>query len=133
VILMENTNVKQKPSISEFKQFIRNHPKLIEEVRQNRFSWQQLFEEWYLLGEEDEKWQRYKSNNNQEENGNEQTKSQFMSSILSMIKSMDVNEVQNHLANVSGALSNIQQVVQTLKPEKKQEDHQSNPFQFRKD
>lgn len=53
------------PKVKEFKEFVRNHPKIVKEVRNGNANWQDLFEDWYLLGEEDSTWDKYK---------NEQTK-----------------------------------------------------------
>ncbi|BCE14284.1 hypothetical protein RSC3_01640 [Bacillus paralicheniformis] len=45
---MANQNAQS--SIDEFKQFIKRHPKLISEVRKQEKSWQEVYENWVLLG-----------------------------------------------------------------------------------
>ena len=46
----------------QFKEFVKNHPLLKFEVRDNKRSWQNIFEEWDLLGEGDKSWNKYVEN-----------------------------------------------------------------------
>ncbi|PLS16562.1 hypothetical protein CVD28_15880 [Bacillus sp. M6-12] len=46
----------KKQSVIEFKAFIKRNPELISLVRQGNYTWQSLFEEWYLRGDNDELW-----------------------------------------------------------------------------
>lgn len=55
---MANQNAQS--SIDEFKQFIKRHPKLISEVRKQEKSWQEVYENWVLLGEDDSIWDPYR-------------------------------------------------------------------------
>ena len=43
----------------QFKEFVGKHPLLKFEVRDNKRTWQNIFEEWDLLGGEDESWKKY--------------------------------------------------------------------------
>ncbi len=47
--------------LDQFKQFVRKYPGLRDEVRAKRTTWQNLYEEWYLYGEEDSQWEKYKT------------------------------------------------------------------------
>ena len=47
--------------LDQFKQFVRKYPGLREEVRAKRTTWQMLYEEWYLYGEDDSQWEKYKT------------------------------------------------------------------------
>ncbi|WP_235070073.1 YlbD family protein [Turicibacter sp. TJ11] len=44
-----------------FKQFVRKYPGLKHDVRNGKATWQSIYEEWYLYGEEDSQWEKYKS------------------------------------------------------------------------
>lgn len=46
--------------INEFKDFVRRHPALKEEVSSGKSTWQSLYESWYLYGPEDRQWASYK-------------------------------------------------------------------------
>ncbi len=48
------------PSVQQFKEFMKEHPLLINEVRDERKSLQELFEEWMVLGAEHEQWQAFR-------------------------------------------------------------------------
>ena len=45
--------------MEDFRIFVSKHPLLREEVRNNKFTWQNVYEEWVLYGEEDESWKKY--------------------------------------------------------------------------
>ena len=45
--------------IEEFKEFVRKYPKLKYEVRDGKRTWQSIYEEWTLLGD-DGSWDAYK-------------------------------------------------------------------------
>ena len=46
--------------INEFKDFVRLHPGLKEEVSSGKSTWQNLYESWYLYGADDGQWEPYK-------------------------------------------------------------------------
>jgi len=46
--------------VEEFKDFVRKYPGLKTVVRNGQATWQSLFEEWYLYGEDDSQWDKYK-------------------------------------------------------------------------
>jgi len=127
-------NKNQHPSIEEFKQFVKRHPKLIKEVRDGKKTWKELYQDWYLLGEEDEIWDTYKETNETESQDNN-----FITKILSSLKSMDANEVSQYITNFQEAIAAIQNVIgqfQTrnenqLDPSRRSVN--SHPFSFRKD
>jgi len=46
-------------SVSEFKEFVRAHPGLKDEVNAKKATWQSLYETWYLYGSADRQWDQY--------------------------------------------------------------------------
>jgi hypothetical protein len=113
--------VKQKnlhPSIIKFKEFVKNNPKLIKEVRQGNATWQELYEDWYLLGEDDERWGTIGKNGTDDaktahskktaEESDGEKKTDWMSTITGMMKKMDANQLQYHVNNLSQAIGAIQ-------------------------
>ena len=123
------------PSIEQFKQFVKKHPKLIKEVRSGNKTWKDLYQDWYLLGEEDEIWNAYKEEAEPKANQDDS----IISKIFSSIKSMDVNEVSQYIANFQEAITAIQNVIGQFQAgnEKNLDAHggsvNSHPFSFRKD
>lgn len=49
--------------MDEFRVFVSKHPKVKEEVTSNKMSWQQIYENWVILGESDSMWDKYKEQN----------------------------------------------------------------------
>jgi hypothetical protein len=125
------------PSIQKFKQFVKNHPKLANEVREERKTWQELFEDWYLLGEEDSIWDQYKVEG-EKKTGEKKDKSDFMSTILTAVKGMDLTQMESHISSVGQVITNIQSLISqfqgsgksTVESSKPQNNH---PFFFNKD
>ncbi|WP_042456081.1 YlbD family protein [Neobacillus dielmonensis] len=136
------TQKKLHPSVLKFKEFVKNNPKLIQEVRKGKATWQELYEDWYLLGEEDKRWESVGTTSSSEESKAETsgTKGDFLSNILGMAKKMDPNQMQAHLANISQALGAIQGLISQFQGTTPPGPGQVNPpegpkhpFSFRQD
>ncbi|MEH7238420.1 YlbD family protein, partial [Bacillus sp. JJ1562] len=125
------------PSVQEFKAFVKKHPVLVQEVRKGTLNWQEVYEDWYILGEEDEKWKKFKdsnSNGNTEDSG----KTDFIGKIFSSLKNTDMNNLQQQISNVGEAISTIQAVIHQFRGDEKQQQMRTtrearHPFAFRKD
>jgi len=133
------------PSVKQFKEFVKENPHIIQEVRRGDATWQQLFEEWYLLGEEDARWSSEQNTglgtDKKEETGTNTSKSLWMSSIMDSLKNMDQNQLQGYIANINQALGTIQGVISQFSPNsgtsqnasKEKVQQPTGPFSFRKD
>ncbi|OLS41983.1 YlbD family protein [Bacillus sp. MRMR6] len=127
------------PSVIKFKEFVRNNPSLIKEVRSGKATWQELFEDYYLLGEEDSRWEsigKTETSNVKEET---EAKGDWMSTIMGTLQNMDPNQIQHYIGNLSQALGAIQGVISQFQGSnnptgqvKPQMEHR-HPFLFRKD
>ena len=108
--------------MENFRQFVSKHPLLREEVRNNKFTWQNVYEEWVLYGEEDESWKKYEKqeqintntfDTSQEEPqiNNDQTQSNSTVN-LDSIKSI-MNYVQKiNPDSLNKTLNTVQKVIQ---------------------
>lgn len=132
---------KLHPSVIEFKEFVKNNPNLIREVRNGKTTWQELYEDWYLLGEEDKRWESVetvgKEKNLKTEGANEK-KADWMSQILGTVQKMDPDQIQHYINNLSQALGAIQGVISQFKGnhhpnQVKANTEHRHPFLFRKD
>jgi hypothetical protein len=152
---LEVKEVKQKklhPSVIKFKEFVKNNPKLIQEVRQGRATWQELYEDWYLLGEDDERWETIGMskkdntglaiNKKEAEESNNDKKTDWMSAITGIMKKMDANQFQAHVNNLSQAIGAIQGLLAQFQgsqggpsqPNQHRDmEGPAHPFTFRKD
>ncbi|KEK25865.1 YlbD family protein [Bacillus gaemokensis] len=137
---MTTTKGQLHPSVQQFKEFVNHHPKMVHEVRNGQKTWQQFYEEWYLLGEKDETWRVYKADGEavsspMKESTDEPTVD-LMGQMLSFLKKLDVEQMQQHLANVTSAIGSVQQVIQQFQGKRiqpEQSDSENNPFFFQKD
>jgi uncharacterized protein YegL len=123
------------PSIQKFKQFVKSHPKLINEVREERKTWQELYEEWYLLGEDDSIWDQFKEES-EKKTEKKKEKSDFMSTIFTAVKGMDLTQMEQHISNVGQAITNIQSLISQFKGSNNNNSNvkqQNHPFFFNKD
>ncbi|WP_159439907.1 YlbD family protein [Bacillus sinesaloumensis] len=129
---------KVHPSIQEFKSFVKKHPVLIQEVRKGALNWQEVYEDWYILGEDDKKWIKYKDKDSKME---ESKKEDFIGKIFTSFKNADMNNLQQQISNVGEAISTIQAVIHQFRGENKSNQQtsqtsslkQHHPFAFRKD
>ncbi|MED4226119.1 YlbD family protein [Neobacillus cucumis] len=137
------TQKQLHPSVLQFKEFVKNNPNIIKEVRSGKATWQELYEDWYLLGEEDKRWESLGggAEKGTESKSNEESKNDWVSNIMGMVKKMDPNQMQGHINNLSQALGAIQGVISQFQggnvnsvsgPLKPQEGPK-HPFGFRKD
>ncbi|MED4203344.1 YlbD family protein [Neobacillus mesonae] len=134
------TQKKLHPSVLKFKEFVKNNPTLIQEVRKGNSTWQELYEDWYLLGEDDKRWESIGTESKAEpDSSTESSKGDFMSNIVGMFKNMDANQMQSHLNNLSQAVGAIQGLLAQFQgsggggnPVNPPEGPK-NPFSFRQD
>ncbi|MFC0274955.1 spore coat protein YlbD [Metabacillus herbersteinensis] len=128
---------KAHPSVEQFKDFVKKHPKLVQEVRKGNKEWQEVYEDWYLLGENDTVWKQYKTDQESEETVESETKADFMSQMVTAVKKMDMNQMNHHITNMSSTISTIQNLFQQLGLSKGSSGSTSSgnpgPFSFRKD
>ncbi|MCM3441226.1 YlbD family protein [Metabacillus halosaccharovorans] len=128
---------KNHPSVQQFKDFVKKHPKLIQEVRKGNKDWQEVFEDWYLLGENDMIWQQYKDEQpNETKEKDETSKADFMNQLFTAVKKMDMNTVNNHLTNMSSTISTLQGLFDQFGSKGSGQNSSTSsqhPFSFRKD
>jgi len=135
---------KLHPSVREFKQFLKDNPKIVRDVRLGKKTWQDLYEDWSLLGENDERWTEYKDGKSEELEAKEETpqkgeKIELISQLFSQLKNMDPEQIQKQISNISQALGAIQGVIsqfQSSSGKNEQPPSQpasKHPFSFRQD
>ncbi|MGE7768091.1 YlbD family protein [Peribacillus sp. NPDC096540] len=140
---------KKRPSVDGFREFVKEHPYLVNEVRNKQATWQELFEEWYLLGEDHPRWQADGSLNesivksepqSQSEKGDQST--ELIGSLMSAVKNMDMGQIQQYITNANQAIGAIQGVLSAFQgnksggdstPPPKDKGQRANPFIFNKD
>lgn len=98
--------------MDEFRLFVSKHPLLRDEVRNNKMTWQNVFEEWTLYGEDDESWKKYEKVETPVNTENIPTSSKENTVNLDSIKSI-MNYVQKiNPDSVNKTLNTVQKVIQ---------------------
>ncbi|HEX6594819.1 MAG TPA: spore coat protein YlbD [Bacillota bacterium] len=100
-------------TVKEFKQFINEHPKLREEIRRSGRTWQEYYEKWILLGEDDAMWEPYK---NEKNTSTEKEKNpELFQHLLKIVDKMDFDKVQKNVHQLNETVSILQEVVGQFK------------------
>ncbi|WP_100373323.1 YlbD family protein [Bacillus sp. FJAT-45037] len=137
------------PSVEQFKQFVREHSLIIEEIKSEQKTLQQFYEEWSILGAQHEQWQAYRVQKEQtspsegatgasqgaKNHTNNEEATDTLGQVMNMMKRFNVQDLQNHLAQFSSVLSNVQNVMQTFQQPTtpKSRPNSDHPFSFRRD
>jgi hypothetical protein len=132
------------PDVKKFKKFVKENPHVLRDVHSEEKKLQDLFEEWMLFGEDDEIWDSYLSDEiaddsdaDEDSESNEDSNTEM--ELLNMLKKMNLNDVQHHLAQFSTVVGSIQELIgqfrQQETPNQQSQEQQppASPFSFRED
>ncbi|MDF2789066.1 MAG: hypothetical protein K0S80_2164 [Neobacillus sp.] len=107
------------------------------EVRNGNSTWQELYEDWYLLGEEDNRWETIGVKPSPNPEKDDDKKTDWISTILGTVQKMDPNQIQHYINSLSQALGAIQGVISQFQGSQPKQVNQKiehkHPFSFRKD
>ncbi|RYG74057.1 hypothetical protein EU245_04100 [Lentibacillus lipolyticus] len=112
------------PSVKEFKEFLQRHPKLVEEVRRSGRGWQEYYEKWALLGEDDPMWEKYRSEETSK-TGKKKTggKKEMMEKLVQMSENIDMDKFQSQVDNINSAITTVQELLHQFQPSDKSSQH----------
>lgn len=80
----------------KFKNFIYNHPEFIDMVRENKTTWQKLYELYDLYGENNEIWNRYTSNSI--------ASNIDLKSLFNTLKNIDLDNLEQNISSIQKAV-----------------------------
>ena len=99
----------------EFKQFVKNNPKLVKFVKNNEMTWQKFYEMYDLYGEEENIWKDYIGECTRDVNQNNMSipKSSgigglSLSEVVNWFKNVDLDGIQEGIGNVQRVLGVVQ-------------------------
>jgi len=108
--------------VNEFKEFVRSHPGLRDEVSSGKSTWQNLYETWYLYGSEDGQWGQYKPESSTSDSENPTVKTEVVDSrsdlsgpemvaqAFEYLQKIDIDKVQKTM----GTFQQFIQIFQTM-------------------
>lgn len=99
--------------MDEFRVFLKKYPGIVEDVKSGNHSWQQMYENWVILGENDTLWQKYQTVPIVKET-EQKTKS---NSIEELLSTTSLKNVFNYVKkidpdSISKTLNTVQKVLQ---------------------
>ena len=95
--------------MDNFKLFISNHSEFVDLVKQNKTSWQKLYELYDLYGENESIWNRYKSNSIKD--------SIDIKGLLNTLKTIDLDSLEENISSIQKAVGIIEEFTKTSKEE----------------
>jgi len=130
---------KLHPTVKEFKEFVNRHPKLLKHLRKKGRPWQEYYEKWILLGEEDDYWNAFKGEdaesgkkNTSDEEDTKKKNTELFSQLIKMAENMDMDKVQKQVHQLSDTLSTVQEAISQFQKSKGSAPNQ-NPYQWPRD
>lgn len=90
----------------EFKAFVRTKPELVSYVSSGEMTWQKFYEIWNLYGTDDKVWEKYKPIESTTKTSN--TEGFSFSSIVDMVKKVDMDSVQKGINSMQKAIELLQ-------------------------
>ena len=103
-------------TFEEFKSFIQDKPYLKDKVKNNKTTWQELFERYDLYGEKDEIFQNEIKEEIEEKEGTEEKNSkseESFSSFFNMLSGIDVDKISDGLNGMKKILSILSEITTT--------------------
>jgi hypothetical protein len=108
---MMMSNKELHPTVRQFREFINKHPGLRKEIRRTGRTWQEYYEKWLLLGEEDDFWDEFKKDQPEEKSSKkDDNKAELFKQMLKITENLDMDKVQKQVNQLSGTISTIQEL-----------------------
>ena len=91
--------------IDEFKSFVKENPKLINYVKENKQTWQSFYEMYDIYGEDNQIWNEYLKEEQTKETPTSKKTSTTFNDIINMARNMDVDKVQEGITSLQKAIA----------------------------
>ncbi len=93
-----------------FRDFVSRYPGIKQDVLNGTYTWQKVYENWVILGEQDAMWQKYRTSQNSSTKENPNTIEELLSqtsikNLINYVKKIDPD-------SISKTLNTIQKVLQ---------------------
>ncbi len=100
---LEGDNMSDKSN--SFKMFVRSNPFLISYVRDKKKTWQELYELYDIVGDDEDAWNKYLEENTKK------SSSFKLEDIVNMAKKVDVDKVQEGITSLQKTLALFGEIV----------------------
>ena len=92
----------------EFKVFVRNNPKLINYVRNNKMTWQGFYEMYDLYGSDSSIWDEYIKEEIKIEKSDKGIYNLTLSEVVKWVKNVDLDSLEQGIGNIQKVLGVVQ-------------------------
>ena len=110
------------PQVVQFREFLQKHPELVRAARERGKGYQEFFENWVLLGEEDPYWKQFIK----ETEGKTKTSKKsdekslpFLDTVMNLAKKTDPAEIRKHAESFGETIRSLQEMVALFQKEGK--------------
>lgn len=100
--------------LDNFKKFISSHPDFIDIVKDNKATWQSLYELYDIYGENESIWNKYLESTHKD--------TFSIKGLLNTIKTIDIASLEENINSIQKAVSLVEELTKETKKEEK-----SNP------
>ena len=93
--------------MDEFRKFVSTHPLVRDDVKSGKKTWQNIYEDWVILGENDESWKQYvinKEEKKEEKKLEDLLTSDNLKNIWSYVKKINPDSISKTLNTVQKVL-----------------------------
>ncbi|WP_101843775.1 spore coat protein YlbD [Halobacillus sp. Marseille-P3879] len=113
------------PSVQKFRDFVKRHPAVKEQMRKDHKRIQDFYEKWMILGEDDPYWKEF----SQESPKERMSKKEWMRQFGDLLQEINWEDVSKHIDDLNGAIGQIQQLISNVQQDK-QKSERRHPMEF---
>ncbi|PKR78511.1 hypothetical protein CEY16_01785 [Halalkalibacillus sediminis] len=99
--------------VKRFKEFVQEHPRLVEAVKNKEYTWQQLYDLWNREGEEALFWEAFDKEINNNNSSIDHGK--WMKQTMDILSNVDLDKLDHQIRGLSKAIDQLQDFVQSSK------------------
>ena len=92
--------------LQEFKSFLLKKPHVIQTVRKGESTWQEIFEEWSLLGDDDKHWK-----GESDSSSSSSTTIQWFDTVKKKVQSLDDSQIEEYVEQCKDALDMLSELL----------------------
>ncbi|MBR4178315.1 MAG: hypothetical protein IKR57_03080 [Bacilli bacterium] len=94
----------------EFKRFVSNHTELVDYVKNNKVSWQSLYELYDLYGDKEDIWKKYTQNSIND--------SLSIKGLLNTLKTINLDSLEENISSIQKAVNLVEELTKPNNEEK---------------
>lgn len=114
------------PQVVQFREFLQKHPKLVRAAREEGKGYQEFFEKWVLLGEEDPFWDKFKEKELKKKEIKKKSSKKssdkslpFLDTVMNLAKKTDPADIRKHAESFGETIRSLQEMAALFQKEGK--------------